>query len=162
LNNVLVSNSTITGSTIQTNTIVNTSTLITSTLTGINIVATGPITATGGITNMGYTSLPSTSFIINWGYTSYPINGSVFYTITGIGKSSDSSFVYVTIPDACSPLTIQGFNLYAGYSASQPQVQAINYVSGPPGPASGVSFNLGGNPLLNNTSYIQFTIYGYK
>jgi hypothetical protein len=151
-----------TGSTIQTNTIVNTSTLNTSTLTAINIVATGPITASGGITNMGYTSLPSTSFIINWGYTSYPINGSVFYTITGIGKSSDSSFVYVTIPDACSPLTIQGFNLYAGYSASQPQVQAINYVSGPPGPASGVSFNLGGNPLLNNTSYIQFTIYGYK
>ena len=118
--------------------------------------------STGGITNLGYTPLLNTDFLINWGFFSFPSNGSTYFILSGTGKSSDTSYVYVTFPEACSPMIITGYNLYGGYNATLPGVHEVYYVSGNSGPATGVAFNWGGSPLGNDTNYIQFTIYGYK
>jgi hypothetical protein len=122
----------------------------------------GSITTTGGITNLGYTPLSNTDYLINWGFFSFPSNSSTYFILSGTGKSSDTSYVYVTFPEACSPMIITGYNLYGGYNATMPGVHEVYYVSGNSGPATGVSFNWGGSELGNDTNYIQFTIYGYK
>ena len=128
----------------------------------ISSLTAGGITTTGGITNLGYTPLSNTDYLINWGFFSFPSNSSTYFILSGTGKSSDTSYVYVYFPEACSPMIITGYNLYGGYNATMPGVHEVYYVSGSSGPATGVAFNWGGSQLGNDTNYIQFTIYGYK
>jgi hypothetical protein len=115
----------------------------------------GTITASGGITNMGWTQV---NYYGSNGYLSFPgPGGSVYYILSGTVRSSDTSYFYVYPPVPCY---LTGYVVYGINTPSQPQAEAP-LAAGYPTSTKFIyaSFNLGGAQVGNSTTIIYYTVY---
>jgi hypothetical protein len=121
----------------------------------LSVEANGAITATGGITNMGWTQV---NYFGSNGYLSFPgPGGIVYYILSGTVTSSDTSYFYVYSPVPCF---FTGYVVYGINTPSQPQAQAPTAAGYPTSiKIGGVSFNLGGSTVGNYTTMIHYTVY---